>query len=615
MPGFYFEVVSKVAAGNGLCIIHLREVISPLVLLEPPFNMQGSSSTLSITPTIDSILDKIYEMNKDNDDMCKLFVVLPNPLFEWRSGNLFENEYVLHFVCECSTNEMHFTCYPAYAVPNPRVFFHIYGDYMNQFMIPLARHLFDHQIIDRYHDPRFWSAYKSNLEKIAEVLDIAEREIDTVQKASDTSKLKDLMMPDWSDEYSLCRTITAEMSVRWICMNHYPADQLNLMHELDDVQEMVWNINQNSLRFTGELDSAQISRVCGVFVRGLRLYSIDFWQLKTSASTLQQLTRTLGRTSLISLRYSRYVIGKPSDIEKLQIDTLLKLCNEIIASNSGLKHVHIDISNEYSPKDDRMVHVLESNKSLRCFSYGLQMTSKDVHQLMSTFKKNQVLVRLDLSNHKLASQDVQTIAALIRSSRTLINLSLLDTEIMDEGMQIIVDAICDNPIMKQLRLWRNKLSDESAPLIIHLLHTCSSLTNLDVSSNNITVLGARLIFEEIERNRTLLHFDISWNDLSVDHARKTTNYQGPILGVGELIARMLLKNTTLCTLDISDIEVSDNDLRPLAEALLKNRTLAHRDGQNRPALPRAAARAYATLVRALQSACLQHPDMRVMLRH
>ena len=40
-----------------------------------------------------------------------------------------------------------------------------------------------------------------------------------------------------------------------------------------------------------------------------------------------------------------------------------------------------------------------------------------------------------------------------------------------------------------------------------------------------------------------------------------------------------------------------------------------RDGQNRPALPRAAAHAYATLVRALQSASLQHPDMRVMLRH
>jgi len=40
-----------------------------------------------------------------------------------------------------------------------------------------------------------------------------------------------------------------------------------------------------------------------------------------------------------------------------------------------------------------------------------------------------------------------------------------------------------------------------------------------------------------------------------------------------------------------------------------------RDGQNRPAPPSATAHAYATLVRALQSASLQHSDMRVMLRH
>src|SRR6202044_3552391 len=102
----------------------------PFILLEPPFDIHQSSSISSITPNIDSILDKVYEMNKDNDDMYKLFVVLPNPLFEWNSQNLFENEYVLHFVCECSTNEMHFACYPAYAVPNSRIFFQIYGDYI-----------------------------------------------------------------------------------------------------------------------------------------------------------------------------------------------------------------------------------------------------------------------------------------------------------------------------------------------------------------------------------------------------------------------------------------------------------------------------------------------------
>ncbi|CAF2996617.1 unnamed protein product [Rotaria socialis] len=38
LPGFYFEVVSKVRAANDLYIIQLRELSPPYVLLEPPFS-------------------------------------------------------------------------------------------------------------------------------------------------------------------------------------------------------------------------------------------------------------------------------------------------------------------------------------------------------------------------------------------------------------------------------------------------------------------------------------------------------------------------------------------------------------------------------------------------
>jgi hypothetical protein len=78
---------SKVTSGNDLHIIHLPEVVPPFVLLEPPFHIHQSSLKSIITPTIDSILEKVYEMNKDNDDMYKLFAVLPNPLFDWKSGS------------------------------------------------------------------------------------------------------------------------------------------------------------------------------------------------------------------------------------------------------------------------------------------------------------------------------------------------------------------------------------------------------------------------------------------------------------------------------------------------------------------------------------------------
>jgi Ran GTPase-activating protein (RanGAP) involved in mRNA processing and transport len=574
LPGFYFEVVSKVAGGNGLHIIHLREVVPPFCLLEPPFDIPPPPSP-SITSTMDSILDKVYDMNKDNDDMYKLFIVLPNPSSAWNSKRLFENEYILHFICECSTNEMHFACYPAYSVPNPRVFFQIYGEYMKQFMIPLAGHLFDHQVVDKYHDTRFWNEYKTNRDKIVQVLNAIATEPVIMTKVYDPSALKELLISRLLEEYCLYRSITAEMNVRWVCINHYPVDQLNLIHELRDIENVELYINKSSLRFTGEIDSTHISRVCDVFTRGLRLYRIYLSELKASPSSLRQLTKRLSKASLINIYYSRHMSEEPSDSEKLEIETILKLCNEKIASNRQLRHIGICTNKTYSQWNDGIIDALRSNRSLRTFSYGVKMTSEDITRLMSMFEQKQLITTLQLCDHALTSKNGQTIAAFIRSSRTLTTLTLSRSEISDERMQIIVDAICANPIMKKLNVLGNNLSDNSAPLITHLLQTCSSLTSLDVSWNKISVIGARLIFEELETNRTLLHFDIRNNNLSMNHARKTTNYNDTIIGVGDLIARMLLKNTTLCTLDISKIEVSDNELRPLAEALVKNRTLAH----------------------------------------
>jgi hypothetical protein len=85
---------------------------------------------------------------------------------------------------------MRFACYPAYTVPNPRVFFEMYGEHMKQFMTPLARHLLDHETMDKYHDSRFWSEYKTNLDKIVQILNVIAAESVTMTKSYDTFALK-----------------------------------------------------------------------------------------------------------------------------------------------------------------------------------------------------------------------------------------------------------------------------------------------------------------------------------------------------------------------------------------------------------------------------------------
>ncbi|CAF1671904.1 unnamed protein product, partial [Adineta ricciae] len=160
LPGFYFKVVGKVQVGNGLHIIQLREVTPPFALLEPPFDVHRPICTSSVTSDVSEIINEIYNINKNNDIMYKLFVVLPDPVFKWDCENVFANQLVIHFVCECATQDLHFVCAVPHAVPNTRVFFQIYGHYMKQFMLPLGQHLYNRQTTDRCHNAQFWNDFR-----------------------------------------------------------------------------------------------------------------------------------------------------------------------------------------------------------------------------------------------------------------------------------------------------------------------------------------------------------------------------------------------------------------------------------------------------------------------
>ena len=407
------------------------------------------------------------------------------------------------------------------------------------------------------------------------VLDAVEHESTSMTKANDTSALKQLLIPDWINDYLLCRSMSEEMSVRWVCVNHYPADQLDLIRALNNIENVSFDITENNLSFNGEIDSAKISRICDIFAKGLRLYKTNLSKLKASESAVEQLRRTLSQASLIDIYYYHYASKKLSGSEKSNIKTVLTLCSEIITSNPQVKYLNITVCNQDSEIYHEIVDVLKSTQNVRSLDYQVPMIAKDFIHLMSVLHKNRILTTLILQKQTLSLENVQAIATLIRSSRTLTDLTLGETKLIDEGMQIIIDAICANSIMKQLSMGRNELSDESVPSIIHLLHTCPSLTSLNVSFNAITVLGARWIFEELETNQTLLHFNISDNNLSVVHVQLWAKHKSEIVSISELVGRMLLKNTTLCTLDIGNITVPDDELKPIADVLSKNRSLAY----------------------------------------
>ncbi|CAF2556789.1 unnamed protein product [Rotaria sp. Silwood2] len=135
LPGTYLEVIEKAKLGEGLHIIRMREVNPSHVLLGPPIRLE-------ITQNIEFILDSVYEVNKENDVVPKLFIVLPDPLHPWNQGDPMKNKFLLHFISECSIDNIHLANYPGYPIPYSSLFFEFYSQYMQQFMIPLAKHLF-----------------------------------------------------------------------------------------------------------------------------------------------------------------------------------------------------------------------------------------------------------------------------------------------------------------------------------------------------------------------------------------------------------------------------------------------------------------------------------------
>jgi hypothetical protein len=184
-----------------------------------------------------------------------------------------------------------------------------------------------------------------------------------------------------------------------VCISHYPVDQLKLIRELDDIREVKLDISTGSLTFIDNIDSTKMSHICSILARGLRLHRIDLSSLESSASALKQFTKTLIRASIVDICFFRYLSDETTDSEKLQIENVLALCNEIIASNRRVKYVTMQVNDIYSRKTVGIVDALRSNGTLHTLSYGLATTSEDMSQIISALEKSQVLTTLELKKH------------------------------------------------------------------------------------------------------------------------------------------------------------------------------------------------------------------------
>ncbi|CAF3091063.1 unnamed protein product [Rotaria sp. Silwood2] len=563
LPGTYFEVISNVNTGHGLHVIRLRELPSPYVLLEPPFSTQSTEAEMS---SIDQILEKIYLMNKDNAEMPKLLIILPDPTCRWEPEDVWKNSFLLHLVCECSVNHLHFAQHLGYSLPNAQVFFQIYGLYLKQYMIPLAQYLFQLKMVNTVQDARFWSTFQTNLNKMTDILNRIEPNPIT---AEETSKLKDLIVPEWTTISNFYRSITNQMTIRWVCKRHYPVDQSQLIRRLRDIEGISFDEQESEMTISGRLDPKQMSRLTATLQRGLRIYMLNYVYY---SPPLDQLNKAFYRASIVTVCHHGFL---SENNDKSNMERIQRLCNQVISSNAFVRQAKVTDGGGWSRKRAGIRDALKSNTTLRSFTFSGAMTNQGITEIMATLKSNMVLTTLRFKDRPLPPQGAETFAELIRSSGTLISLTLSNTMLKDEGLHVIIDAICANPIMQTLELSFNRLHDKSSSYIGYLLKVCTSLRSLDISYNEYSAIGARRIFDKLKSNRTLLHFNIGLNNLAVRTGKQTMTSKVPPVNGGELIGAMLADNNTLITLDIAHVNISEFGVQGLAEGLLKNRTLTH----------------------------------------
>lgn len=563
LPGTYFEVVSNVNTGHGLCVIRLRERAPPYVLLEPPFATVGTDAEIS---SIDEILEKIYLMNKENSEMPKLFIILPDPTCQWQTDDIWKNCFLLHFVCECSTNRIHFVMHPGYSVPNGQVFFQIYGLYLKHYMVQLGQYLLKLRLVNTVQDAQFWSSFESGLNKVSNIINQAEQNPVTVL---DTSSLKNLLLPEWASMSNMHRAILNDMNIRWVCKRHYPPDQAILIRRLRDFDGLSFDDQENEMIIYGNIDQAQIRRLTATLQQGLRIYSINF-VFHTPA--LDQLSKVFCRASIINVCH-RGILSDNND--KTNMERIQKLCSQVIASNPFVREADLSDSGGMSRKRASVRDALKSNHKLRTFVFSGAVTNQGISEMMAALQLNTVLTTIRFKDRPLPPRGAQAFAELIRTSSTLINLTLSNTMLKDDGLRMITDSVCQNPIMQTLELSYNRIHDKSAPYIGYMIKVCTNLRSLDISYNELSAVGAKRICDKLKNNRTLLHFNIGLNNLAVRSGKQVINAKTPPVNGGESIGVMLAENKTLISLDITHINMSEFGIQGLAENLLKNRTLAH----------------------------------------
>ena len=269
----------------------------------------------------------------------------------------------------------------------------------------------------------------------------------------------------------------------------------------------------------------------------------------------------------------------------------IKLFVEALQVNSTLAHLYIMVPFFGDQFIVSLANILRVNKTLTLVLFMTNgfVSAHTVQQLADSLMVNKTLNCLMFMGNAWGNDAVRILAGYMKRSESLSSLYLNCGDIGDAGATALAEVLRTNTTLNSLGLCNNPgIGNPSVISLCEALKVNTTLSSLDLSGTGISDAGVLSLVEVLKTNASsltsLLLSDIKISHqslksiaevLRVNSTLKDLKFKGNKVGVGgaKLIDESLNVNTTLKLLSLSRNNIKEPCGRLLSAALKVNGTL------------------------------------------
>ncbi|KAG0264022.1 hypothetical protein BGZ95_003681 [Linnemannia exigua] len=587
----------------------LQQQLNNMQQCMPQMQQQALDRLTVIQGRIQAILTQTYNLHEYSNP--RLFIILPMDTSDGNPVNLLNNQFKLHFLCECgehtkalnddNTNiphHIHIAKHEGYDLQRPAEFFRKYGRYMLT-LLEMIKH---GSTVAGYFVPALSPInVPSTIDMIANSQDTVnpsaiERSIEYLQSLSSN---QDAAADNGADSFAgrealelsdlrhlevfikskdqdralgnLYRTITEDGHVKWVCIDHH-----RLAYKKQDQQAFITTVQVNGGHYDPHLDRATVSleskilaaEFFDVLVKARRVDELVVsFDWEGTMSDLEAFGDTLKGTTISILRLDLQQFGRILTNEPQSTYTGQQALANVI-NLSSMKMVHIVLPMdlvELSALQSKMLSFPPkvSFEVVSRLGGGEAFEERSLKKLADILKTDSTLITLDLSHTSIGEKNVVTLSKALETNSApnsaLASLALYKNPIGNDESVGPLEILKTTPTPTPLNFRSFPIRHSKAVTLSKALKINSTLTSLNLSCTSIGNYEAATLSDALKANSTLTSLDL-WANSIRD-------------GGAVALSEALKTNSTLTFLNLSNNSIGNSGAVALSRALKTNSTL------------------------------------------